>query len=131
MCYQAFIHHVCGHDEIIGTTCELADGQTFWFKPACQQYQFDSKFPDSFCGVGRFYCTHAEADGRWLDAVQEGLWRCNAEICVLDGKIWVVLDKVRTVFPLPQAGMGDGDSVRGTAAMKTTRSPFPAPNHSP
>ena len=98
MCYQAFIQHACGHGDIIDANCELAEGQPFYIKQACPNYQFESKFPDSFCGKALFYCTHAEGDGQWLDALQEGLWRCNAEIWILEGKIYAVLEKVRALF---------------------------------
>lgn len=93
MCYQAFVHYACGHDEIIATACPIGEGITYFVKHACPNYQSESKYPIALCGIGKFYCGKMEVDGAFLDGVHGALKRFEADLQHVDWSLAVMKQK--------------------------------------
>lgn len=87
MCFQAFIHYACGHEEIIETACTYAEGLPFFIKHACLNYQSESMYPPhTFCGQGRYYCGKTGKDGPFLDEWHAKLAQSEADLQAIGGQ---------------------------------------------
>lgn len=68
MCFQGFVHFLCGHNKSYEDCCDYANELEvpFWLKVACPNYSTQSQHAKCYCSPNKYYCAKTE-DGQLLD----------------------------------------------------------------